>query len=52
MSQTQTFKEALDTYYSLKSQYENDYDKEKRKIIATPGLSWREKRIEFQKLKK
>jgi len=52
MSQAQTFKEALDIYYSLKSQYENDYDKEKRKIIATPGLSWGEKRIEFQKLKK
>lgn len=45
------FKDALNTYYSLKSQYEKNMEKEKNKIINTPGLSWREKRREFLKLK-
>jgi len=46
------FKDALNTYYSLKNQYENNFNKDKNKIKNTPGLSWREKRSEFQKLKK
>ena len=46
------FKDALNTYYSLKNQYENNFNKDKNKIKNTPGLSWREKRLEFQKLKK
>ena len=46
------FKDALNTYYSLKSQYQNNFTKEKNKIINTIGMSWREKRIEYQRLKK
>lgn len=49
---TTEFKDALNSYYGLKSQYEKNFSKEKTKIINTPGLSWREKRIEFQKLKR
>jgi len=45
------FKDALNTYYGLKSQYEKNMTKEKNKIINTPGLSWREKRREFSRLK-
>jgi hypothetical protein len=45
------FKDALNTYYGLKSQYEKNMAKEKNKIINTPGLSWREKRKEFSRLK-
>ena len=42
------FIDALNTYYSLKNQYEKNLAKEKSKIINTPGLSWSEKRAEFQ----
>jgi hypothetical protein len=45
------FKDALNTYYGLKSQYEKNMAKEKNKIINTPGLSWREKRREFLRIK-
>jgi len=45
------FKDALNTYYSLKTQYEKIISKEKNKIINTPGLSWREKRGEFSKFR-
>lgn len=45
------FIDALNTYYSLKSQYEKNMTKEKNKIIKTDGLSWNEKRMEFRKLK-
>lgn len=43
--------EALDTYYSLKSQYENEQLKQKNKIINNPDLSKREKQREYKKLK-
>jgi len=43
--------DAMNTYYSLKSQYENNFKKEKAKIIGTSELSWREKQREYQKLK-
>lgn len=45
------FIDALNTYYSLKSQYEKNLTKEKNKIIKMEGLSWNEKRLEFRKLK-
>jgi hypothetical protein len=45
------FTDALNTYYKLKDTYENSYKKDKNKIIKTKGLSWREKRIEYTKLK-
>jgi len=45
------FTDALNTYYKLKDTYENSYKKDKNKIIKMKGLSWREKRIEYTKLK-
>jgi len=42
---------ALNTYYKLKTAYENAYNKDKNKIIKMKGLSWKEKRVEFAKLK-
>jgi hypothetical protein len=41
--------EAINTYYKLKSQYE-DSIKELKKKINIPGLSWKEKRRQFAKL--
>jgi len=45
------FYEALDQYYKLKNNYETNFDKDKMKIIRDPSKSWKEKRIEFKKLK-
>ena len=45
------FYEALDQYYKLKSAYENNYEKDKIRIIKDSSKSWREKRNEFHKLK-
>lgn len=45
------FYEALEQYYKLKSMYENNYEKDKIKIIRDQTKSWREKRTEFQKWK-
>uniref|UniRef100_A0A6C0LF12 Uncharacterized protein n=1 Tax=viral metagenome TaxID=1070528 RepID=A0A6C0LF12_9ZZZZ len=45
------FKDALNTYYSLKQQYEKEFSKQKMKIIKQRELSWKEKRVEFLKLK-
>ena len=45
------FYEALDNYYKLKSIYETSIQKDKTKIIKELNKSWREKRIEFKKLK-
>lgn len=42
--------DALNTYYKLKTAYENAYNKDKNKIIKMKGLSWKEKRAEFVKL--
>jgi hypothetical protein len=42
---------ALNTYYSLKSEYEDNVDKLKKKIMGNKTLSWKEKHKEFQKLK-
>lgn len=45
------YTEALNTYYKLKTAYENAYKVDKNKIIKMKDLSWKEKRIEFSKLK-
>lgn len=44
--------EALNNYYKFKSIYENDFNKEKTKITNNSTLSWKEKRREFNLLKK
>jgi hypothetical protein len=43
--------DAFNEYYKLKSKYENDYDKDKQKIIKAKSMSWKEKREAFKKLK-
>jgi hypothetical protein len=45
------FIQAMNTYYKLKSAYENSFAKEKAEIMKRMGLSWREKRREFAELK-
>jgi len=45
------FLNALNTYFKLKTSYENAYNKDKNTIIKKKGLSWKEKRREFAKLK-
>jgi len=45
------YNNALNTYYKLKSAYENAYNTDKNRIIKMKNLSWKEKRIEFTKLK-
>jgi len=42
---------SINEYYKLKNSYENEINKYKRNIINNPSLSWKEKKIEFQKLK-
>jgi hypothetical protein len=45
------YKDALNKYYRLKTEYEENINKEKRKISSKKHTSVREKRIEFTKLK-
>lgn len=45
------FIDALQTYFKLKSEYENNIKKEKTKIMNQKELSWKDKRNEFLKLK-
>ena len=42
---------ALNTYYSLKSEYEDNVDKLKKRIMENKTLSWKEKHKEYRKLK-
>jgi hypothetical protein len=42
---------SINEYYKLKNNYENEINKHKKNIINNPSLSWKEKKIEFQKLK-
>ena len=42
---------ALNTYYSLKSEYEDNVDKLKKKIMANKTLSSKEKNKEYRKMK-
>ena len=45
------FVEEFNQYYTLKTNYENKYKKDKTKIIKDNISSWKEKRQEFKKLK-
>uniref|UniRef100_A0A6C0F4S5 Uncharacterized protein n=1 Tax=viral metagenome TaxID=1070528 RepID=A0A6C0F4S5_9ZZZZ len=45
------YREALNSFYRYKNSYEDAYNKMKNKIINNTELSWKERRIEFQKLK-
>ena len=51
MNGDQELYRALNTYYSLKSEYEDNVDKLKKKIMGNKTLSWKEKHKEFQKMK-
>jgi hypothetical protein len=52
LEQKKVYIEGINIYYKLKSKYEANFNKEKNKIANIEGLSWTEKQIEFQKLKK
>ena len=43
--------EGLDKYYEMKDQYETSINNEKKKIIAIPNLSWKEKRLRYGELR-
>ena len=43
--------EAINNFYKEKSKYESLLDKDKKSIIKNKGLSWKEKRVEYNKLK-
>jgi hypothetical protein len=43
--------EAINNFYKEKSKYESLLDKDKKTIIKNKGLSWKEKRVEYNKLK-
>jgi len=45
------FIDTLDQYYRYKDKYNSNTKKEKTQIIKLEGLSWREKRVEFMKIK-
>jgi hypothetical protein len=51
MTGDQELYRALNTYYSLKSEYEDNVDKLKKKIMGNKTLSSKEKHKEFQKMK-
>ena len=51
-TQEKIYLKALNTYYKLKNQYDENYQKDIHKIINIKGLSWKEKRDEFQKMKR
>ena len=51
MNGDQELYRALNTYYSLKSEYEDNVDKLKKKIMGNKTLSSKEKHKEFQKMK-
>jgi hypothetical protein len=51
MNGEQELYRALNTYYSLKSEYEDNIDKLKKKIMENKTLSWKEKHKEFRKMK-
>ena len=50
-TETIEYVEALNEYYQLKSAYEKNNENNKNKIIKNPTKSWKEKRMEFQRLK-
>jgi len=50
IEQKKEYMDALNTYFKLKSAYEEGYSKDKRKIIKKSDSSWKERRIEYSKL--
>lgn len=46
-----SYEEALDTYFSLKKEYDNKYNKSKGKIINNSDLTKKEKRKQIQAIK-
>jgi hypothetical protein len=46
------FDEAVKKYYRLKNEYDESLNNQKKKILATKGLSLKDKQIEFNKLRK
>jgi hypothetical protein len=51
MNRDQELYRALNTYYSLKAEYEDNVDKLKKKIMGNKTLSGKEKHKEFRKMK-
>ena len=51
MNGDQELYRALNTYYSLKSEYEDNVDKLKKRIMENKTLSWKEKNKEYRKMK-
>ena len=51
MEEKKKFIDGLNTYFKLKAAYEGNINKEKLKISKLPEISWREKRVEFLKIK-
>lgn len=47
----QTNYEKLNEYFKLKSKYDGQFDKEKRKILNAKNMSWKEKRKIFKEFK-
>jgi hypothetical protein len=45
------FQDAIKKYYKLKNDYDESIQEQKKKILSMTGLSLKEKRIEFRKLK-
>ena len=46
-----TVEEAINNFYKEKSKYESLLEKDKKMIIKNNDLSWKEKRLEYKKLK-
>jgi hypothetical protein len=51
MEEKKKFIDGLNTYFKLKAAYEANIKKEKIQVSKLPGLSWREKRNEYAKIK-
>jgi hypothetical protein len=51
MNDKKEYLDGLNEYYKLKATYENEFDKEKNKIMRNENLSWKEKRNEYKRLK-
>ena len=51
MEEKKKFVDGLNTYFKLKAAYETNIKKDKTQISKLPGLSWREKRNEYAKIK-
>jgi len=48
---TMSVMDAFNEYYKLKNKYENEFYKDKQKIIKSKTMSWKEKRNNFKQLK-